>query len=43
MIEAFETKTIGHGADQIVLYCFHYDPPGKYGAITAFVRHRADC
>src|SRR5947209_20188672 len=39
MIEASNEK-IGNLADQIVLYCFHYDPTtGKYGAvIMAFVR-----
>lgn len=39
MIEASNEK-IGNLADQIVLYCFHYDPTtGKYGAvIMAFIR-----
>jgi protein SCO1/2 len=39
MIQASNEK-IGNLADQIVLYCFHYDPTtGKYGAvIMAFVR-----
>ena len=39
MIEASNEK-IGNLADQIILYCYHYDPTtGKYGAvIMAFVR-----
>jgi protein SCO1/2 len=39
MIEASNEK-IGTLADQIILYCFHYDPTtGKYGAvIMAFIR-----
>ena len=39
MIEASNEK-IGNLADQIILYCYHYDPTtGKYGAvIMAFIR-----
>jgi protein SCO1/2 len=39
LIEAAEEK-IGSPVDQVLLYCFHYDPvTGRYGlAITAIVR-----
>jgi protein SCO1/2 len=37
LIQASENK-IGNLADQVLLYCYHYDPAtGKYGAIIARV------
>ena len=34
MIEASENK-IGSPVDQLLLYCYHYDPAtGKYGAVV---------
>ena len=37
LIQASENK-IGNLADQVLLYCYHYDPTtGKYGAIIARV------
>jgi protein SCO1/2 len=39
MIEASQEK-IGNVADELILFCYHYDPmTGKYGAIAMnFVR-----
>jgi len=35
LVEASESK-IGNAVDQVLLYCYHYDPAtGKYGAIVA--------
>jgi len=37
LIQASENK-IGNLADQVLLYCYHYDPTtGKYGAMIARV------
>ncbi len=39
LVEASDSK-VGSAVDQVLLYCFHYDPAeGKYGpAIMNFVR-----
>jgi protein SCO1/2 len=35
LVEASQGK-IGNAVDQVLLYCYHYDPAtGKYGAIVA--------
>ena len=35
LVEASEGK-IGNAVDQVLLYCYHYDPAtGKYGAIVS--------
>jgi protein SCO1 len=35
LVEASQNK-IGNAVDQVLLYCYHYDPAtGKYGAIVS--------
>ena len=37
LVEASQNK-IGNAGDQVLLYCYHYDPAtGKYGAIVSRV------